>query len=240
MKLSDYKALTFDVYGTLIDWETGIVEGLSPLVKKVERELSRDEILEAHARHESTHQRYTPAKRYQKLLPVVYRRLAEEWGVSVSWDECLAYGQSVKNWPAFPDSANALQYLKKHFKLVVLTNVDNDSFKYSNEKLNVEFDGVYSAEDIGSYKPFDRNFDYLIEMISSIGITKEQILHTAESMFHDHVPANKHGLTSCHIYRRFDKQGFGATMTPEVMPKCEFKFNSMADLVKAHQKELEN
>ncbi len=238
MKLSDFKALTFDVYGTLIDWESGMVEGLKPLTSRVTHELSRDDILEAHARHESCQQGYTPAKRYQDLLPIVYRRLAEEWGVSVSWDECLAYGQSVKNWPAFADSAGALQYLKKHFKLVVLSNIDNDSFLHSNAKLHVEFDAIYTAEDVGSYKPASRNFDYMLDKLESIGVKKEQVLHTAESMFHDHKPANDFGLANCHIYRRNADKGFGATMTPEKMPSYDFRFNSMADLVKAHQQEF--
>jgi len=237
MKLSDYKALTFDVYGTLIDWESGMVEGLKPLTSRVAHELSRDHILEAHARHESCQQRYTPAKRYQGLLPIVYRRLAEEWGVSVSWDECLAYGQSVRNWPAFGDSAEALQYLKKHFKLVVLSNIDNDSFLYSNEKLQVEFDAAYTAEDVGSYKPASRNFDYMLDKLESIGVSRDQVLHTAESMFHDHEPANHFGLANCHIYRRHSEKGFGATMTPDAMPRVDFRFNSMADLVNAHIKE---
>jgi putative hydrolase of the HAD superfamily len=237
MKLSDFKALAFDVYGTLIDWESGMVEGLKPLTSRVTDELSRDDILEAHARHESSQQAYTPAKRYQDLLPIVYRRLAEEWGVSVSWDECLAYGQSVKNWPAFADSAGALQYLKKHFKLVVLSNIDNDSFLHSNAKLQVEFDAIYTAEDVGSYKPASRNFDYMLDKLESIGVKKEQVLHTAESMFHDHKPANDFGLANCHIYRRHADKGFGATMTPEKLPSYDFRFNSMADLVKAHQQE---
>jgi len=93
MKLSDFKALSFDVYGTLIDWESGMVKGLEPLTTRVTRELSRDDLLEAHARHEYCQQGYTPSKPYQDLLPVVYRRLADEWGISVTWDECLAYGQ---------------------------------------------------------------------------------------------------------------------------------------------------
>ncbi len=125
MKLSDYKALTFDVYGTLIDWESGMITGLKPLTDKLDRTLTRDEILEAHAFYESTTQRWTPAKKYYELLPVVYRRLAEEWGVEVSWEECVAYGATVRHWPAFKDSIEALRYLKKHFKLVVLTNTDN-------------------------------------------------------------------------------------------------------------------
>ena len=238
MKLTDFKALTFDCYGTLIDWESGMVEGLQTLTSRVDHELSRNEILEAHARHESSQQSWTPGKRYAELLPIVYKRLAEEWGVSTTLAECAAYGQSVKNWPAFPDSAGALQYLKKHYKLVILSNVDNQSFKGSNDRLQVEFDAVYSAEDVGSYKPSRRNFDYMLDKLKALGIEKRDILHTAESMFHDHVPANRYGLASCWIYRRHSQDGFGATMNPGDRPKINFQFNSMADLAQAHQEVL--
>jgi putative hydrolase of the HAD superfamily len=238
MRLTDFKALTFDCYGTLIDWESGMVDGLKPLTAKLGREISRDQVLEAHARHESSQQAFTPAKSYDALLPIVYRRLAEEWGVPVSWEECLAYGRSVRNWPAFPDSAEALQYLKKHYRLVILSNVDNTSFAASNAKLQVEFDAIYTAEDIGSYKPADRNFDYMLTKLEPLGIGKADILHTAESMFHDHGPANRHGLASCWIYRRHDKEGFGATMNPGDMPTYDFRFDSMADLARAHREDL--
>ncbi len=240
MKLTDFKALTFDCYGTLIDWETGMVNGLAPLIAKAGRDLSRDDVLEAHARHESSQQFYTPSMRYRDLLPIVYKRLAEEWGVSVSSEECEAYGRSVHDaWPAFADSAEALGYLKQHYKLVILSNVDNHSFAGSNKRLGVEFDAIYTAEDIGSYKPADRNFEYMLEKLSGLGIGKSDILHTAESMFHDHAPANKHGLANCWIYRRHDQKGFGATMNPGDMPRVDFQFNSMAELVKAHKTELE-
>ena len=238
MRLNDFKVLTFDVYGTLIDWESGMVTALKPLTDRVDRALTRDEILEAHAYYESSAQRWTPAKTYSDLLGVVYRRLAEEWGVEVTWEECQAYGLSVRQWPAFDDSRAALAYLKQHFKLVVLTNTDNVGFSGSNARLDVHFDGVYTAEDIGSYKPADRNFDYMIETRARQGIEKHEILHTAESMFHDHAPANKFGLTNCWIYRRHDKDGFGATMHPGEMPSYHFQFTSMAELVKAHQQEL--
>ena len=128
MKLSQFKALTFDCYGTLIDWESGMAAALKPLTAKVQRPLTRDQILEAHARHESFQQHETPAKRYSELLAVVYKRLAEEWGVPQSWEECLAYGNSIQDWPAFPDSADALAYLKRRqwcdrgAWLVVITN----------------------------------------------------------------------------------------------------------------------
>lgn len=238
MKLTDFKALTFDVYGTLIDWESGMIEGLQPLTDRVSQPLTRNQILEAHARHESTQQRQTPGKRYQELLATVYRRLAEGWGVAVSWEECLEYGRSVRHWPAFSDSAAALEYLKQHFKLVVLSNVDNESFSHSNEKLAVDFDAVYTAEDVGSYKPSDRNFEYLLATIGDIGIEKQQILHTAESLFHDMEPGNRHGLACCHIYRRHNQEGFGATMTPATQPSFQFRFNSMAELADAVRAEL--
>lgn len=238
MKLTDFKALTFDCYGTLIDWETGMFEGLKPLTGRLATPPTRDQVLEAHARHESAQQLQTPARLYRDLLAIVYKRLAEEWGLPVTWDECVAYGQSVKNWPAFPDSAEALQYLKRHYKLVILSNVDNESFAASNAKLKVAFDAIYTAEDIGSYKPSDRNFDYMLQNLETLGIRKGEILHTAESMFHDHGPANRHGLASCWIYRRHDKDGFGATMHPGEMPAYDFRFNSMADLARAHREAL--
>lgn len=237
MKLSDFKALTFDCYGTLIDWESGMIAGLTPLTGKVKTALTRDQILEAHARAESSQQHFTPAMKYSELLAIVYKRLAEEWGVQVSLEECLAYGASVKDWPAFPDSAEALAYLKKHYKLVILSNVDNASFTHSNAKLKVAFDAVYTAQDIGSYKPADRNFDYMLDKLKTLGVEKSQILHTAESLFHDHVPANRQGLASCWIYRRAGKEGFGATMNPGIMPDINFRFTSMAELAAAHAKE---
>jgi len=240
MRLGDFKALSFDCYGTLIDWESGMVEALSDLVSRSGRALSRNAVLQAHARHESRQQAQTPGKLYRDLLPVVYKRLAEEWGVTVSQAECEEYGRSVRNWPAFVDSAGALQYLKKYYKLIILSNVDNRTFTFSNDKLQVDFDAIYTAEDIGAYKPSDRNFDYMLGHLPDLGLQPGDVLHTAESLFHDHLPANKHGLASCWIYRRHAEEGFGATMTPAEMPGYDFRFDSMADLVKAHQEELRN
>ena len=238
MRLTDFKALTFDCYGTLIDWETGMTEALRPLTGRLTKPLSRNEVLEAHARHESEQQAQTPGKLYRDLLAIVYRRLAEEWGVSASWSECVTYGRSVRDWPAFADSAGALQYLKKHYKLVILSNIDNDSFTYSNAKLQVEFDAIITAEDVGSYKPSPRNFEYMLDKLGARGIRKEKILHTAESLFHDHKPANAFGLASCWIYRRHSQTGFGATMNPGEQPTVNFRFNSMAEFAKAHQEAL--
>jgi 2-haloalkanoic acid dehalogenase type II len=240
MRLTDFTVMSFDCYGTLIDWETGMFEALKPLVSRVGRPLSRDEVLEAHARHESAQQITTPTRLYKELLAVVYKRLAEEWGVPASWDECIAYGLSVRDWPPFPDSAGSLQYLKKYYKLVILSNVDNESFSCSNKKLQVEFDATFTAEDIGSYKPSPRNFEYMLEKLGGYGFGKGNILHTAESIFHDLKPANGFGLASCWIHRRHDQEGFGATMDPGMVPSYDFRFVSMADLASAHRDQVQS
>jgi len=235
MELNDFKVLTFDCYGTLIDWETGMLAALQPLVTKVPRPLTPDQILEAHARHESSQQRVTPAKRYRDLLAVVHKRLAEEWDMPAGWDESVTYGRSVGDWPAFADTAEALRYLRRHYKLVILSNVDNESFALSNKKLGVTFDAVFTAEDIGSYKPSPRNFEYMLEKLEGYGIRKSEILHTAESMFHDHKPANDFGLASCWIHRRHAREGFGATMNPGAMPRTDFRFTSLGEMANAHE-----
>jgi 2-haloalkanoic acid dehalogenase type II len=147
----------------------------------------------------------------------------------------VAYGRSIQNWPALPDSVEALHYLKQHYKLAILSNVDNESFAASNEKLGVAFDAIYTAEDIGSYKPAAANFDYMLTMLKGLGYEKSDILHTAESLFHDHAPANRHELNSCWIYRRHGQEGFGATMTPGEMPRYNFRFNSLSEMVEAHK-----
>lgn len=236
MALSEFDVLTFDCYGTLIDWESGMMAGLAPLLAE-RPELTRDDVLEAHARAESSQQAQTPAMRYSDLLAVVYKRLAERWGLHASHEACAAYGRSVADWPAFPDSAEALQYLARNYKLVILSNVDNESFEASRRKLGVSFDAVFTAEDIGSYKPAPANFEYMIRNLADMGVARSTILHVAESLFHDHGPANRHGLSNCWIYRRHDQDGFGATMDPGDMPRIQFRYDSMAALAEAHRAE---
>jgi putative hydrolase of the HAD superfamily len=236
--LTDFKALTFDCYGTLIDWESGITSGLSELASRVPEPLPRDEILEAHARHESYQQKVTPAMPYDRLLQVVFKRLAEEWSVPYRWEEAVAYGASVGDWPAFPDSASTLQYLKKYFKLVVVSNVDNRSFRTTNEKLAVDFDAIVTAEDVGSYKPSRNNFEYLFSTLASMGVSKDDTLHVADSVYHDHQPASELQLRSCWIQRRYEQRGAGANVKYSIEPPVDYKFTSMAQLVKAHHEDL--
>ncbi|CAM3832579.1 S-(-)-azetidine-2-carboxylate hydrolase [Pseudomonas reidholzensis] len=238
MQLTDFKALTFDCYGTLIDWETGIVNALQPLAKRTGKTFTSDELLEVFGRNESPQQTETPGALYQDILRAVYDRIAKEWGLEADAAEREEFGTSVKNWPAFPDTVEALQYLKKHYKLVILSNIDRNEFKLSNAKLGVEFDHIITAQDVGSYKPNPNNFTYMIDALAKVGIEQQAILHTAESLYHDHIPANDAGLVSAWIYRRHGKEGYGATHVPSRMPHVDFRFNSMGEMAEAHKQAL--
>jgi 2-haloalkanoic acid dehalogenase type II len=232
--------MTFDCYGTLIDWESGILKALSPLVAKAKGKKTRDEVLEAFARHESAQEEETPAMPYSQLLSVVYGRLAKEWQGSVTQEESNIFGASVPDWPEFADSVEALEYLKQHYKLVILSNVDRISFRSSNARLKVAFDAIYTAQDVGSYKPSLRNFEYMLRRLKEdFGFQKTDILHTAQSLFHDHAPAKQFDLASAWIDRRHAASGWGATMPPPGTPKYDYRFESMAALVNAHQREAE-
>lgn len=241
MRLSDFRVLTFDCYGTLIDWEAGIYTALRPLLRKLEQNtgqtLSRDAVLEAFARHETEQEEATPAMIYSEVLATVHRRLAEEWNLTVDDAAHARFGASVPDWPAFPDSAEALAYLKQHYQLVILSNVDRESFKGSNRRLGVEFDAIYTAQDIGSYKPDPRNFEYMLGQLALRGIVKTEVLHTAQSLFHDHGPAKQFGLISAWIDRRHDRQGWGATMAAPDGAAYDVRFPTMAALVAAHRAE---
>jgi 2-haloalkanoic acid dehalogenase type II len=212
MKLTDFKALTFDCYGTLIDWESGMVEGLRPLTSRLDRELSRDEILEAHARHESAQQAWTPAKRYAELLAIVYKRLAEEWGVPAPPEDCDAYGRSIKDWPAFPDSVGALQYLKKHYKLVILSNADDSFLDQSVPRLEANFHAVLTAEKAGYYKPRYGAFEYMLEQLDA---EPDDFVHVSSHTRYDPMPMHDMGFRNLVLLDRgYDPvpPGYGLTV----------------------------
>jgi 2-haloalkanoic acid dehalogenase type II len=236
MQLTDFDVLTFDCYGTLIDWEAGIMAALEPLLARIGRPIPREDVLAAFARHETDQEALTPAMPYFELLATVHARLAREWGSSPAADEARRFGASVPLWPAFADSSPALSYLKRYYKLIVLSNVDRESFRGSNARLGVTFDAVYTAQDIGSYKPDPRNFTYLLERLSEQGIARDKVLHTAQSLFHDHVPANAAGLASAWIDRRRGAQGSGATMPAQA--RIDFRFPGLAAMVEAHRQAL--
>ncbi len=234
MRLSDFSTLTFDCYGTLIDWESGLLAALAPLAARAGR--GPEEVLADYARHEAAQEHETPAARYCDLLTMVHRRLAAEWGVATSAEEDAAFGASVPEWPAFVDSAEALAYLARHYRLVVLSNVDRTSFAGSRKRLGDVFSAVYTAEDIGSYKPDLANFRHMLAHEAQAGVAPAQILHTAQSLFHDHVPAKRMGLATAWIDRRAGRAGGGATPAVEGA-RWDFRFTSLAELAAAHAAE---
>jgi 2-haloacid dehalogenase len=237
MRLSDFSVLTFDCYGTLIDWETGLSEALAPWLGRAGVEVERNRVLETFGELESAQQAATPSMRYPELLAKVHLGLAERFGVAPEPEAAEEFGASIGNWPAFPDSAKALAYLKQHYQLVILSNVDRASFARSNAKLGVTFDAICTAEDIGSYKPDPRNFDYLLRHLAERGLAKDQILHTAQSLHHDHIPAKRIGLATCWIHRRAGKKGHGATPVPDIEVRPDFQFESLAAMADAHRAE---
>jgi 2-haloacid dehalogenase len=238
MHLADFKALTFDCYGTLIDWETGLYAALQPLLHKGGVTLPREDVLTAFGRHESAQEEATPRMIYSELLAEVHRRLAREWHVRDAEKEAVAFGKSVPDWPAFPDTVQALQYLQRYYKLVILSNVDRESFAGTNRRLGVNFDAIYTAQDVGSYKPDPRNFAYLIDGVASLGVLKRQILHTAQSLYHDHGPAQAAGLASAWIDRRHQLEGWGATIPPAGTPRYDFRFTSLGEMADAHRAQV--
>jgi len=237
MRLGDFSVLTFDCYGTLIDWETGICAAVQPWLERAGASVTREQILAAFAKAEAPQQAATPDLRYPELLARVHLRMAEQLGVAPDAEAAAAFGRSIADWPAFRDSPEALAYLERHYRLVILSNVDRASFARSQEKLAIAFDAVYTAEDVGSYKPDPRNFEYLLARLGEQGIARSQILHTAESLYHDHMPAKRFGLATCWIHRRAGRSGHGATRAPEAEVTPDFRFATLGEMAEAHRSE---
>ena len=209
-----FDVLTFDCYGTLIDWEAGILAGLRAILEPQGIEVDDDDLLERYARAEAA----TEAGGYLRYREVLARSAAvvcRELDVMAGPAELAAFGGSVGDWPAFADSATALARLHERFSLAVITNCDDDLFAASNRRLGVTFDHVITAEQVGSYKPDTRNFEVAFERI---GEPRGRILHVAQSLFHDHVPAKRLGMTTVWIDRRHGRAGSGATPPAEAVP----------------------
>lgn len=196
--------------------------------------MSDEEVLVAYAEHEAAVAREAPATLYPDVLREAFRRLGAELGFRVTDADADALGTSVPDWPAFPDSAEALRRLQRHYRLMILSNVDRESFAGSNRRLEVTFDDILTAEDIGSYKPNPANFAALTRRVEETGAGR--LLHVAQSLFHDHVPAKAAGLPSVWINRRHAQPGWGATPDPrtDVTPDMELpSLAAFADAVDA-------
>lgn len=236
-KLTSFKLLSFDVYGTLIDWETGVIDALQPLLDTNNKTSSytRKHLLQIYHKHEASQQTKTPEMTYCDLLSTIHPAIAADLECDQPSEETnKAFGDSVGQWPAFPDTVAALHILKHHYKLVVLSNVDRTSFSKTNAGplQNFPFDAILTAQDIGSYKPNLRNFEYMLKEVKErFGVEKEEVLQTAQSQFHDHHPAKKMGVKGAWIVRP------GAEMGNQEEEIFDWKFDTLGEMAEAVEKE---
>src|SRR5215212_2003535 len=221
MEADNYEVLSFDCYGTLVDWESGIISGLRPVLRSHGVEATVDEILDLHARTEHRLQATSKKGAYRKYRDVLgeeVREAGRRWGFDPSPSEVEALPDSVRYWLPFPDTVNALRALKDTYKLAIISNIDDGLFALTARYLELEFDYIVTAEQAGTYKPSPNNFELALERI---GAEPEKVLHVAESLFHDHAPAKGMGLDTAWIHRRAAKGGFGATPPAEAEPDLE-------------------
>jgi 2-haloacid dehalogenase len=233
LDLTSYKALSFDCYGTLIDWEAGIAAVLAPWAREQGLDLTDEQLLLAYADHEAAVERETPTALYPDVLATAFVRTGDTLGRPVSDEWAQRLGGSVPDWPAFPDSADALARLATHYQLIILSNVHRDGFAGSNQRLHGDFAAIITAEDVGAYKPADNHFRALDATLPQLGVDRSELLHVAQSLFHDHVPAKREGLPSVWINRRHDRAGWGATPEPSEAWNYDLELPSMGDFADA-------
>ncbi|MCH7841395.1 MAG: haloacid dehalogenase type II [Chloroflexi bacterium] len=214
MEFDHFECVSFDCYGTLIDWETGISSALRPVLERHEISIGHYPLLELYGKAEAEIEAgsYQP---YHEVLKDVLSMIGDILGFEPSPDEFESFSTSVRNWPAFTDSSQALRALAAQYRLIILSNIDDDQFRFSQKILGVEFDQVFTAQQIGSYKPSRQNFEYLIQ---HAGVPRHKILHVAQSIFHDIAPAKAIGIATVWVNRRQGLGGFGATPPAEAVP----------------------
>jgi 2-haloalkanoic acid dehalogenase type II len=216
-----YDVLTFDTYGTLIDWEAGLVAALRAALGDEADGVGDDDLLTRVAGLE--HDAEAPGTPYREVLASCLRGIAAQLGTTVSDEQAALFGGSVADWPAFPDSSEALQRLQTRFAIATITNCDDDLFAASEKRLGVTFDAVITAQQVGRYKPDTAGFLLAHERIArELGVPKERILHVAQSLFHDHVPAKSLGMQTVWIDRRNGREGGATPAAAEVTPDARF------------------
>ncbi len=228
--LEGIDVVSFDCYGTLIDWEAGILVALAPFRKRYGLRETDDEILEQYAALEAVMESGEYLS-YRDVLRGVMRGFSQHAGVPESELELDLLVDSLPEWPAFPDTVDALNHLQEHFHLGIISNTDDDLFADTSRTLGVDFDFVVTAEQVRSYKPDIANFRRAMEVMD---IPKEGWLHVAQSRYHDVAPARKLGVATVWINRRAGKAGKGATVASDAHPDAEFPtLGAFADWVDA-------
>lgn len=217
MDFAGYQLLTFDCYGTLVDWEAGIAAALRPILSAHGVERSDEEILTLYAGLESPLQE-GPWLPYREILGRVVDGVARELGFEPSEEERSALADSIDRWPVFPDTVDALHRLGAKRRLGVLSNIDDDLFAATAPRLGVELDLLITAQQVHSYKPRPAHFE---EALRRSGVPVQAILHVAQSFFHDVVPARALGFSTVWVNRRSGRPGSGATPPADGLPDLE-------------------
>jgi putative hydrolase of the HAD superfamily len=232
--LKDFKYMTFDVVGTLIDFEGGIKRCLQEIAEEAGREVDGEHALTLYraARYQSD------AGLFPDDLVRVYQVIAPELGLPAD----RARGERLKNsanvWKGFPDSADALSRLAKRYRLIAMTNAQRWAFERFSKELGNPFHAAFTTDDTGTEKPDPAFFEHVFAFVRSEGNSPEDILHVAQSQYHDIGISRKLGMTNCWIERRHAQKGYGGTIEPENFTKPDFHFTSMAGLAGAVEQSL--
>jgi 2-haloacid dehalogenase len=222
LNLSQFEWLSFDCYGTLINWEAGILGYVAPILQRKGRTVADDDILNLYSEFEPRRQQ--PYSRYRDVLSSIMKDFAAEFRIALTDDEVRGLAESICDWQPFPDTVRALQRLKSRYKLAVLSNIDDDLFSLTVPKLGVELDALVTAQQVQSYKPSSRNFETLLRRI---GVEKSRLLHVAESLYHDVVPARSLGIATVWVNRR---QGRPAAATKLVAAQPDLEVATVGEL----------
>jgi putative hydrolase of the HAD superfamily len=237
MRLRDFNTLTFDVVGTLIDFETGILDWFRPALSRYGAAKTDEEILTTFAAVEDKYQRETPDKTFTEMLPLIYCGMTSGWGIEPRDEDAEGFRDSIRSWPPFPDTVEALKELKTRYRLVAVTNADSWALGHMSAAMEDPFEEGITCDEVGVNKPSARVFEYVLEKLAPAGVEKKDILHTAQSQYHDIVPASALGFATMWIERRRGKGGFGATPRPERSVTPTFHAASMADFVRQVREE---
>lgn len=233
MNLRDFKILTFDVVGTLIDFEAGILDYVRPLAERAGLRVDDETILLSYGKAEAIEHDRTPGLPFPEMMAPAYRTMAAEQGLPADDATVEGFRLSIPVWPAFPDTVDALKRLRKRFRLVAMTNSDNWALDHFARTMDQPFDDRVTAEDVGTCKPDPQFFAYARGRQSPLGYRQEDYLHVAQSQYHDIGVAKLLGYSTCWIERRQGKEGFGGSPAPAVMTKPDYHYANLVELADA-------
>jgi 2-haloacid dehalogenase len=234
MDFSGFTTISFDCYGTLIDWESGILPVLRTLLGNHGQSLPDAALLELYGEFEAEAES-GPYQSYRDVLQAVVRAFANRLHFEASSAEIRSLGESVRAWPPFPDMVRALHELQKRYKLAVISNIDDDLFAETRKHLGVEFDGVITAERARSYKPSINNFQIALR---TLALSPDRLLHAAQSIYHDVVPARSLGISTVWVNRKSARPGVGSVRAS--LGKPDLEVPDLASLAAATMKSAQD